>query len=315
MLIVSEHEVDMRKTGSRRFAVVAALLALGVICAGTSRAQPGDRYFLSGDGLIHLSHEKSGRSAQVRYRLSDGSYPLAAQHQIDRLFGVPPGSEDHISLRFISLLDHFEDRFNHPIKLISGYRSPASNEKLRNQGRPAAKASLHMEGMAADIRLPGKLAAWAFERVKSMQCCGVGYYHGTSLHLDTGPARYWSESTSKVNTNISEDNKRIMVRTDKDIYRPGERIELRLGRITRYPLGLAAEVIVANADRVLETSVLDAQRGCRTVAAPSQRTASWTLPAGFRSSEKVQLRLHFCGKLYPEMPDQIDSNPVLILAE
>jgi len=64
-----------------------------------------------------------------------------------------------------------------------------------------------------------------------MACCGVGYYHDNSLHVDTGPVRYWDETTSKVYTNISEHNKQIMARTDLDIYLPGETVELRLARI------------------------------------------------------------------------------------
>ena len=40
-------------------------------------------------------------------------------------------------------------------QVISGYRSPASNAKLRKAGGGVAKRSLHMRGKAIDIRLPG----------------------------------------------------------------------------------------------------------------------------------------------------------------
>src|SRR4051812_44119854 len=40
-----------------------------------------------------------------------------------------------------------------PLEILSGYRTPASNQKLREAGVPAARQSLHIEGRAADIRL------------------------------------------------------------------------------------------------------------------------------------------------------------------
>jgi len=68
---------------------------------------------------------------------------------------------------------------------------------------------MHIEGMAADIRMRKVLSAEWFQTLKAMACCGVGYYHDNSLHVDTGPVRYWDETTSKVYTNISEHNKQI----------------------------------------------------------------------------------------------------------
>jgi len=276
-------------------------------------AQPRDRYFLSGDGWIRLTNAKTGNSARIRYRLPDGSYPPNARQQLDRLFDVPAGSSDHISLRLISLLDYVEDRFHQPITLISGYRSPEYNESLRAQGRLAAKASLHMEGMAADIRLPKILSAKAFEILKAQQCCGVGYYHDSSLHLDTGPSRFWDETSSKVETDISAHNKQIIARTDQDIYLPGEKIELKLARITDYPIGLAAGFAVVRKGQVLkEFSFDDKSEVCLPVTDPGERTRRWTILKGFHPGGKIQIRLRFCEKPFPEMPDQIESNPILL---
>jgi uncharacterized protein YcbK (DUF882 family) len=300
----------------RYLSIISLIVSVALLPEIAARAQPSqplDRFLLSGDGEIRLSHEKTGRGERIRYRLADGSYPSEARRRIDRLFGVTPGSDDQISLRLVSLLDHFEDRFDQPIKIISGYRSPQYNNNLRARGRLAAKASLHIEGMAADIRLPRRLAAWAFESVKGMNCCGVGYYHGTSLHLDTGPARYWDERSSKVKTNISEHNKRIMVRTDKDIYRAGERVAVRLARITDYPLGVAPELALVDDARTLAALATEGASGdCHTVATPGQRTFYLTLPAALTTTGKSRLRVRFCAKPFPEMPDWIESNPIVI---
>jgi uncharacterized protein YcbK (DUF882 family) len=272
-----------------------------------------DRYFLSGDGWIRLSNAKTGESARIRYRLPDGSYPRTAHQQINRLFNVPANSPDSISLRLISLLDRIEDLYRHPIEILSGYRSPEYNENLRAQGRLAAKASLHMEGMAADIRMRKVLSTEAFQTIKAMQCCGVGYYHGNSLHVDTGPARFWDERSSKVDTNISEHNKRIMIRTDQDIYLPGETVELRLARITDYPIGLASGFAVVSGGQTLKEFSFDGKdEDCLPVKDPEKRTMQWTIPEEFRPNGKIQLRLSFCEKPFPEMPDQVESNPIAV---
>src|SRR5215813_3779466 len=296
------------------------LLAVGFLLAVVSTvfAEGGklrDRYFLSGDGWIQLTNAKTGQSARVHYRLPDGSYPSDARRQIDRLFGVPSGSSDHIALRLVAFLDYFEDRFQQPINIISGYRSPEYNENLRAQGRLAAKASLHMEGMAADIQMRKGLSAKAFPLLRALQCCGVGYYHGDSLHLDTGPARFWDETTSKVRTNISEHNKQVMGRTDQDIYLPGETVELKLARITDYPISFASRFAVVRDGRPLAEFAFDGRGGeCLAVREPQNRTITWTVPSSFHPGGKIQIRVYFCDKQFPEMPDQIESNLILIAA-
>ncbi len=298
-------KLEILLTACFLLATISSLLA--------DEGKPRDRYFLSGDGWIQLTNAKTGNSARIRYRLADGSYPPDAHRQVDRLFGVPSGSSDYIALRLIAFLDYFEDHFQQPINLISGYRSPEYNENLRAQGRLAAKASLHMEGMAADIQMRKGLSAKAFPLLRELQCCGVGYYHGDSLHLDTGPARFWDETTSKVHTNISEHNKQIMVRTDQDIYLPGETVEIKLARITDYPIGFASRFAVVRDGQTLEEFALDGRNGeCLAVKDPGDRTIKWTVPSGFRPDEKIQIRVYFCDKPFAEMPEQVESNLILI---
>lgn len=288
------------------------LLSVG----GLGRAedgQPPDRYFLSGDGLLQLSNAKNGRSGTLRYRLPDGSYPQQVQRQIGHIFGVPASSDEQISLRFISFLDYFEDRFQRPIRIISGYRSPAYNAQLRKRGAVAARTSLHMEGMAADIEVGKRLGAQAFEILKRLNCCGVGYYHGSSLHVDTGPARYWDETSSGVSTTVSGHNKRIMVRTDKDIYLPGETLELRLARITDYPFGVVSGfAFVRGEHAVHEFSLNGDPDACLAVRDPGDKVLRWTIPPDVRADEPLRIRLDFCDKPLPQMLDQIESNPIVI---
>jgi uncharacterized protein YcbK (DUF882 family) len=303
----------MRLRFSRPTQIVLAfsLFLIGAFSLLAENATPTDRYFFSGDGSIHLINAHTNASARIQYRLPDGSYPAEARERIDRLFGVPVGSHDHISLRLVSVLDYIEERYRQPIEIISGYRSPEYNEGLRAKGRLAAKTSMHLEGMAADIRMRKVLSAEWFQTLKAMGCCGVGYYHDNSLHVDTGPVRYWDETTSKVQTNISEHNKQVMVRTEQDIYLPGETVALRLARITDYPLGLASGFAVVQDEQEPQMFSFD-EKGdaCLPVKDPGQRTFKWTVPSDFSPEGKVQFRLRLCDRAYPEMPEQILSNPI-----
>ena len=80
-----------------------------------------------------------------------------------------------------------------PFHVLSGYRSPATNTELRRSNRTVAVQSLHVEGKAVDIRLPGRDTALVRQAAVALQAGGVGHYpRKNCLHVDTGPVRYWS---------------------------------------------------------------------------------------------------------------------------
>ncbi len=78
-------------------------------------------------------------------------------------------------------------------QIISGYRGPITNERLRTtRGGGVAKHSLHLEGKAIDIRLPGVPLAELRDAALSLQAGGVGYYPREQfVHIDTGRVRRW----------------------------------------------------------------------------------------------------------------------------
>jgi uncharacterized protein YcbK (DUF882 family) len=83
-----------------------------------------------------------------------------------------------------------------PVEILSGYRTAASNNKLREDGVPAARQSLHITGRAADIRLANLNAEVLGGLVKSFRQGGVGFYYrsgprGGWIHADTGLQRTW----------------------------------------------------------------------------------------------------------------------------
>ncbi len=78
-------------------------------------------------------------------------------------------------------------------QIISGYRSPQTNARLRStRGGGVASHSLHMDGKAIDIRLPGVPLAELRDAALSLKAGGVGYYPREQfVHLDTGRVRTW----------------------------------------------------------------------------------------------------------------------------
>lgn len=78
-------------------------------------------------------------------------------------------------------------------QVISGYRSAKTNDKLRTtRGGGVAKRSLHMDGKAIDIRLPGVPLAELRDAALSLKAGGVGFYpRDQFIHIDTGRVRSW----------------------------------------------------------------------------------------------------------------------------
>ena len=78
------------------------------------------------------------------------------------------------------------------IKIISGYRSQSTNERLRRRNAAAAKRSFHVRGQAVDIRIPDHSTKSVRRVALDLKQGGVGYYpRSRYVHIDTGPVRSW----------------------------------------------------------------------------------------------------------------------------
>lgn len=79
-----------------------------------------------------------------------------------------------------------------PFHIISGYRSPATNARLRATSSGVARHSLHTQGKAADVRLPGVELKTLRKAAMALHRGGVGYYPDSEfVHIDTGRVRFW----------------------------------------------------------------------------------------------------------------------------
>lgn len=77
-------------------------------------------------------------------------------------------------------------------EVISAYRSPQTNEMLRQRGSGVAQFSQHMVGKAIDVRLRGVPLARLRDAALELRRGGVGYYAESDfVHLDTGRVRRW----------------------------------------------------------------------------------------------------------------------------
>jgi len=76
--------------------------------------------------------------------------------------------------------------------VISGYRSPQTNAMLHEKSGQVASGSLHMQGQAIDIRLPGVDSATVRDAALRLAIGGVGYYPTSDfVHVDVGRVRRW----------------------------------------------------------------------------------------------------------------------------
>lgn len=84
--------------------------------------------------------------------------------------------------------------FSGEVVMLSGYRTRATNDWLRNHPRyAAAKDSLHLYGRATDFSLPSTSLRKARDAARKFQRGGVGYYPKQHfIHIDTGEERYWT---------------------------------------------------------------------------------------------------------------------------
>ena len=107
-------------------------------------------------------------------------------HHTDQVHNMDPALID--LLYAISVFTESSGVF----KVISGYRSPETNHKLRMMSHAVAEHSLHMQGKAIDFRMDD-VGTHTIQRVAlALQQGGVGYYPRSDfVHLDTGTIRAW----------------------------------------------------------------------------------------------------------------------------
>lgn len=129
------------------------------------------------------------------YYWSNGDYVQSELAAINHLLRDHRADEAHAMdpklLDFLYLTQAQVDRQG-AFHVISGYRSPKTNARLRKKSSGVAKKSLHMQGRAIDVRLPGCQLKDLRKAALQLKLGGVGYYSKSGfIHMDTGRVRQW----------------------------------------------------------------------------------------------------------------------------
>ena len=143
---------------------------------------------------LALSNLHTGEHMTIDY-WENGTYVPDALAAIDHLLRDYRNNEVHVIepklLDLLTLL-HSKVESSAPFEVISGYRSPATNAMLHAESHGVAAKSLHMQGMAIDIRLADRALDVLHATARNMRLGGVGYYPASDfVHVDVGRVRYW----------------------------------------------------------------------------------------------------------------------------
>jgi uncharacterized protein YcbK (DUF882 family) len=185
---------DKISTAVTRRGLLGVFAATAVIAAPTYSNAFG---ILRGAGdvrRIRMYSGRSGESLDTIYWL-EGEYIPEALKEInyfmrdlreDAQVKMDPRTID-IAAAAHRLMDTTE-----PYMLLSGYRTPKTNALLRETSRGVARNSLHMKGMAADLRMKSRSVNQIYRAATTCDAGGVGKYSRSNfVHMDCGPIRTW----------------------------------------------------------------------------------------------------------------------------
>lgn len=287
---------------SAKLSLLAAFLAT-LAFSGPLRAD-ASRFFLVGDGTLSIAGQK------ITFREVDGSYDSAGLKRINAIFGANGSEpEEQMDLRFIEILDYVQDQLKGgSYSLKSGYRSPRLNQSLRNKGKLAAQSSMHIEAAAGDLILGGVNSEAVYDFVKGLDCCGIGFYHGRHFHMDTGPSRYWDETSSKTEDKSPQENEKIILQPEFDRYASGDAMRMKFMRVTNYPIGVAPQVEILRAEDSKSQGNLSLSKNAKECLIVQDRRQARTLSADLPKLQpgRYVLKVNFCNRYdYSKMPESI----------
>jgi uncharacterized protein YcbK (DUF882 family) len=180
--MVSHARRDFFKFGLGLAASAVPIFGFSSALANTSSRSVAFHNLHTGESLNTVYWEQG---AYVRDALSEVNHVLRDFRTGD-VHPIDPG--------LLDLLDSLSARLEtrSPFHVISGYRSPQTNAMLHEHSNGVASKSLHMKGLAIDIRLADVDLARLHQAALDLRGGGVGYYPSSDfVHVDVGPVRHW----------------------------------------------------------------------------------------------------------------------------
>ncbi|MFM2043378.1 MAG: hypothetical protein RLY86_1954 [Pseudomonadota bacterium] len=179
----------LRRLGGLALAGAAGVVAPGLFTAEAEAAIAGSHKRSLSFRSLH-----TGETLSATY-FSDGRYdPRALADMAELLRDWRTGEVGQIDPALYDLLFALRRRLrsDKPFNVISGYRCPRTNAMLASQSGGVAKQSLHMQGKAIDIALPGRTLREVRQAALDLRQGGVGLYTRSGfVHVDTGRVRQW----------------------------------------------------------------------------------------------------------------------------
>jgi len=159
-----------------------------------ARYTPPTRSYSNETRSLAMYNPHTGENINLVY-CENGYYVPGALEEINHFFrDFRANLIKPIDPRLLDLLHaiHQSSDATKPFNLVSGYRSPQTNAMLAAQFEGVARHSMHIEGKAADINLPGRQLSILQRIALAMRFGGVGYYPQSGfVHVDTGRIRHW----------------------------------------------------------------------------------------------------------------------------
>ena len=180
--------MELTRRGFLRIGAIAAAQLVVPAVAIARTAVPFGRRSLKFYNL------HTGESLSTTY-WQDGRYVAGELDRVNYILRDFRANEvKPIDPALLDLLVRVQHRLDtaEPYHVISGYRSPVTNAMLHANSEGVAVHSLHLQGKAIDISVPGRSLAQLRGAALVQQAGGVGYYPRTGfVHVDTGRVRFW----------------------------------------------------------------------------------------------------------------------------
>jgi len=178
----------VESSGRRRFLAASCAAAVAALLG------PRDARAAAAPRRLSFVNTHTDEKLSVVY-WTEGRYEPQALQEIDFILrDYRTDVVKEIDRGLIDLLHALRTRLGSsaPFHVISGYRTPATNRMLRERSGRVASHSLHVDGRAIDLRLPGTPLRKVHRAALAMRGGGVGYYAVSEfVHVDTGRVRSW----------------------------------------------------------------------------------------------------------------------------
>lgn len=185
--------MTQRRDFLKRSAALASVISVPLI--GRAAALPSTASTAARrDRTLRMYNTHTGESIKATY-WADGRFVPDAMNDINKLLRDHRNNKiAQMDPKLLLLLDQVSTQVKpgSVVHIISGYRSPETNQMLADTTNGVAKHSMHLDGRAIDVRMPGSALNDLRKAALAAGGGGVGYYPDSQfVHLDTGRLRHW----------------------------------------------------------------------------------------------------------------------------